>query len=157
VGESSQRRKGRLSEAAACDTFRGPPTESEIVTARVRLYLFTDGSCPVCRRFRAWIEARDTEGRIEVLDLNEPGLAERFPRLDLGMARQQLTVLDAAGEVHRGLTALRCLGQCLPGLRQVDWIYELPGVRILAGGLYKAVNRYRKGLCLGCGIIEEKG
>lgn len=123
----------------------------------VRLHLFTDGSCPVCRRFRAWVEARDTEGRIEVLNLDEPDLAERFPRLDLGMARQQLTVLDATGEVHRGLTALRRLGQCLPGLRQLDWIYELPGIRTLAAGLYHAVNRYRKGPCLGCGIVKEKG
>lgn len=117
----------------------------------VRLRLFTDGSCPVCRRFRAWVEARDVEGRIEVLDLDEPALTERFPRLDLGLARQQLTVLSPAGEVYRGLAALRQIGQRLPGLRQVDWIYELPGIRTLAAGLYHAVNRYRKGPCLSCG------
>lgn len=116
-----------------------------------QFYLFYDPSCPLCRRFKAWIEAGDRHGAIQALALDDPELPTRFPDLDLAQAQAQLTVRDQEGNLYRGLAALRQLSLCLPGLRHLDWIYLLPGVKGVAEGVYRLVNRYRKGWCLSCG------
>lgn len=116
-----------------------------------QLYLFYDGECELCVRFKEWIGARDGEGMIETLALEDTELPERFPEVDLEMARAQLTVRDREGRIYQGLAALRQLALRLPGIRRLDWIYRLPGAQTVAGGLYRTVNRYRKQLCLSCG------
>ena len=94
-----------------------------------QLYLFYDGECELCLRFKEWIEARDRGGTIAALALDGPELPERFPEVDLEMARAQLTVLDREGRIYEGLAALRQLALRLPGIRRLDWIYRLPGDR----------------------------
>ena len=116
-----------------------------------QLYLFFDGECPLCCRFKEWIEGRDRTGTICALALDDPELEARFPEVDLDRARQQLTVRDRAGNLYEGLAALRQLALRLPGIRRLDWVYQLPGARAVAGGLYRTVNQYRKKLCLRCG------
>ena len=118
---------------------------------RARLCLFYDSECALCCRFKEWIENRDQEGAILVLALDDPELPGVFPELDLVAAREQLTVRDRQGRFYQGLAALRQLSLHLPGIRRLDWIYRLPGVQAVAAGLYRTVNRYRKGLCLSCG------
>ena len=115
--------------------------------------MLTDGTCPVCRRFGAWVAARDRRQWVQVVDLGVPGLAARFAGIDLGLAAKELTVIDATGLVCRGVAALRRLGTCLPGLRHLDWAYRLPGVEALVGGAYGVVNRARRGACAGCGDV----
>ena len=71
--------------------------------------------------------------------------------VDFEMAREQLTVCDRRGEVYEGMAALRVLARHFPGLGRLDWIYRLPGVQTVVGGVYRTVNRFRKRLCLSCG------
>ena len=118
---------------------------------RAQLFLFYDGRCELCRRFKEWIAARDQEGIIQALELDDPELAARFADVDLERAREQLTVRDREGNLFQGLAALRRLSRHLPGIRRLDWIYRLPGVKTVASGLYRTVNRYRTKLCLSCG------
>lgn len=118
---------------------------------RVQLFLFYDSKCELCRRFKEWLAARDREGIIQALELDDPELAARFPDVDFERAREQLTVRDREGNLFQGLAALRRLARHLPGIRRLDWIYRLPGMKIVAGGLYRTVNRYRTKLCLSCG------
>mgnify|MGYP002036379282 CR=1 FL=1 len=117
----------------------------------VRLHLFSDPSCPLCRQFRKWIRHLDRERLIEILDLNDPRLQERFPQLDLERASESLTVCDRLGHVREGVEAVRQLTLHLPALRRLQWIYRLPGVTPTLRGVYRTAQRQRKKLCLKCG------
>ena len=118
---------------------------------QVRLHLFYDRECPLCGRFKEWIERWDRQGTIQVLSLDDPVLSERFPQLDLDQARQVLTVCDRLGHLSQGVEALRQLTRQLPGIRRVSWVYQLPGVTPALNRVYRTVHRYRKRLCLRCG------
>jgi predicted DCC family thiol-disulfide oxidoreductase YuxK len=116
-----------------------------------RLTLFYDDTCPLCRRFKAAIEAWDSDCLIEVVDIAQAATQRRFRHLDLNAATQQLTVCDRLGNLHHGVECLRRLTQLLPGLRRLTWAYQLPGVTPVIGKLYRTVHRRRKKLCLKCG------
>lgn len=116
-----------------------------------RLTLFYDDDCPLCRRFKAAIEAWDRDDLIECVDVAEAGTQHRFRHLDPNVARQQLTVCDRLGNFYYGVESLRRLTQLLPGIRRLTWAYRLPGVTPVIGKLYRTVHRRRKKLCLKCG------
>jgi len=118
---------------------------------RVQLYYFYDDTCELCVRFKEWVEVRDMGGVVEALPLSGVGLEERFPMVDFERALKELTVCDRQGEVYEGAVALRVLGRHLPGLERLDWIYQLPGVQVVADRVYRTVDRVRKRLCLSCG------
>jgi len=121
-----------------------------MATADTKLYLFSDRSCALCRRFAEVIRRWD-DGSIEVIDLALPGVEERFPKIDLASANRELTVCEPVGAVFQGSAALQRLAQLLPGVRRLSWAYRLPGVVPAVGQLYHVVNRSRKRLCLHCG------
>ncbi len=115
------------------------------------LYLFYDGDCPLCCRFKEWIDRLDTQNAVCALSLSDAELPTRFPHIDLQEARQHLTACDGEGRVFHGVEALRQLTRVLPGLRRLTWVYRLPSVTPAAQRAYRAVNRNRKRLCLQCG------
>jgi len=116
-----------------------------------QLTLFTDPQCPLCRRLAAALRKWDRQGLVEVVDLDDPTAAARFPRLDLAAARRELTAVDPLGGTHCGIEALRRLSRLLPGLRRLTWLYRLPGVTPAVGAVYRTVHRHRRRLCLKCG------
>ncbi len=122
-----------------------------MTTDEMQLYLFYDGSCPLCRRFADVVERWDVDGSIGVIDLADAGIEERFPQIDLESAVQELTVSEPGGSVFQGSQALQRLTRLLPGIRSLSWAYRLPGVVPAVGRVYGAVNRRRKRLCLNCG------
>lgn len=115
-----------------------------------QLQLFYDPECAVCMRFKEWVALRDAQGRIGLVELAE-GVEERFPHIDFERAAEQLTACDAQGRIYEGMAALRQVARRLPGLARLDWIYDLPGVLRVTGGVYRTVHRVRKHLCLRCG------
>lgn len=115
------------------------------------LYLFYDGDCPLCRRFKEWVNRLDTESAICALPLDAAELSTRFPHIDLQEARQRLTVCNKLDQVFHDVEALQQLTHILPGLRRLAWIYRLPGVTPTVQRAYRTVNRNRKRLCLQCG------
>ncbi|MEW6751064.1 MAG: DUF393 domain-containing protein [Candidatus Latescibacterota bacterium] len=116
-----------------------------------RITLFYDPACPLCRRLRAWVQHCDGEGLVRLVALDAAELEGEFADLDVSRARRELTALDASGRVWRGLDAVRQVGLRLPGVRRLDFVYRLPGVRRAGGRLYQAVNRRRRGPCRRCG------
>ena len=116
-----------------------------------RLRLFSDPACPLCRQFRKWIGHLDREGLIEIVDLDDPRLPERFPQLDRERASEVLTVCDRLGHLREGIEAIRQLSRHLPALRRLQWLYRLPGVTPTLRGVYRTAQRHRKKLCLSCG------
>ena len=117
----------------------------------VRLHLFADPNCPLCRQFRKWIVHLDREGLVEIVELDDPRLPERFPQLDLERASEFLTVCDRLGRVREGVEAMRQLTRHVPALRRLQWVYRLPGVTPTLRGIYRTAQRHRKKLCLSCG------
>jgi predicted DCC family thiol-disulfide oxidoreductase YuxK len=118
---------------------------------RVRLHLFYDSACPLCRQFIKWIRHLDREGLVEILPLDDPQMPGRFPQLDVERANETLTVCDRLGHLREGVEAVRQLTLHLPGLRRLQWVYRLPGVTPTLRGVYRGAQRHRKKLCLSCG------
>jgi predicted DCC family thiol-disulfide oxidoreductase YuxK len=113
--------------------------------------LFYDDGCELCCRLQRWVAARDRTGLVEAIPVSGADLALRFPDLDVEKARAQLSVRSQDGQIHEGMAGLRQIALRLPALRQLAWIYSLPGVSAAASGAYRTVNRYRRRLCLRCG------
>ena len=114
------------------------------------LYLFYDGRCPLCCRFKKWIERWDRQGVVGMLALDDPAIPARFPGLDLAVAHEALTVCDRLGRTFKGVEALQQLAQVLPGMRRLKWLSRLPGVTPALSRAYRTVHRRRQ-LCLKCG------
>ena len=115
------------------------------------LYFFYDQTCALCVRFKGWVAQRDVTREVELLPLSEEGLQARFPMVDFTRAGKQLTECDRRGEVYEGIAVLRMLALSVPGLALLDWVYGLPGVQAVSGGIYQTVNRVRRRLCFNCG------
>ena len=115
------------------------------------LYLLYDGGCPLCCRFKEWIERWDRQGVVGTLALDDPAIPARFPGLDLAAAHEALTVCDGLGRTFQGVEALRQLAQVLPGMQRLKWLSRLPGVTPVLSRAYRTVHRRRWQLCLKCG------
>ena len=115
------------------------------------LYFFYDRTCALCVRFKGWVAQRDVTREVELLPLSEEGLQARFPMVYFTRAGKRLTVCNWRVEVFEGIAVLRMLAYSVPGLARVDWVYGLPGVQAVSGGMYQTVNRVRRRLCFNCG------
>ncbi|MBI3791440.1 MAG: DUF393 domain-containing protein [Gemmatimonadetes bacterium] len=92
-----------------------------------RLVMLLDGDCGICRRIGAWVQARDTSRRIELLPLQDPAVAARFPLLDRAALEEALHVVAADGRTWHGAAACRVIGRALPGGAWWSWMFALPG------------------------------
>jgi predicted DCC family thiol-disulfide oxidoreductase YuxK len=92
-----------------------------------RLVVLLDGNCGICRRLGAWVHARDAHGRIELLPLQDPKVAVRFPSLALAELETALHVVASDGRLWRGAAACGAIVRALPAGRWWSWIFALPG------------------------------
>ena len=115
------------------------------------LYFFYNQTCALCVRFKGWVADRDVTSEVELLPLSEEGLQARFPMVYFTRAGKRLTMCNRRGEVFEGIAVLRMLAHRVRGLALVDWVYGLPGVLAVSGGMYQTVNRVRRRLCFNCG------
>ena len=103
-----------------------------------------DGDCAVCSTLAGVVERR----------LRPPGTVQPWQRLDLaayGLTSTQcveaLQYVDAEGRVYAGERAVaRLLRASRPWARPAGLLLELPGVRWLAGIVYRWVARNRSRL-----------
>lgn len=114
--------------------------------------LIYDGDCDFCRRCAGWIAARLPAGA-SVLASQQADLAA------VGLSEQQATAaawwIDADGTHHRGHRAIaESLRACGGSWSRLGRLLILPGVSLLAAGVYELVarNRHR----LGCKNCLEK-
>jgi predicted DCC family thiol-disulfide oxidoreductase YuxK len=108
----------------------------------VRAALF-DGRCAVCSRSARWIGARDRDGRIERLDLRDDATAARFPSLSPDAVRAQMHVVTPDGAVAIGIDGVRAVLEVLPGWSLAARVLGVPGLRAVAGVVYRAFARHR--------------
>ena len=107
------------------------------------LKIFYDASCPVCALEMDHLRARDTGGRLEMVDLSAPGFdasCHGFAHADLDAA---IHAVRPDGSVVRGMPVLR-LAYRAAGL---GWLLRPTGIgplRPLFDAAYRGFARNRK-------------
>lgn len=114
--------------------------------------LIYDGDCDFCGRCADWIAARLPAG-VSVVASQQADLAA------VGLSAQQATDaawwIDADGTQHSGHRAIaESLRACGGSWSRLGRLLILPGVSLLAAGVYGLVARYRHHL--GCKNCIEK-
>ena len=107
------------------------------------LKVFYDASCPVCALEMDHLRARDSEGRLELVDMSAPGFdaaCHGFAHADLDAA---IHAVRPDGSVVRGMPVLR-LAYRAAGL---GWLLRPTGVgplRPAFDAAYRVFARHRK-------------
>ena len=109
------------------------------------LTILFDGHCALCRASAARVRRFDSRRRIELLDLHEPSVSQRYPKIDRQEAMKWMLAVDSQGRIYSGADAWARIGLLLPGWKFVAWILFVPGIHLLATNIYAwiARNRYR--------------
>ena len=95
--------------------------------AERELVMLVDGECGVCRRIGAWVARHDRTGRIELLALQHPSVAIRFPALPAASLEAALHVVARDGRVWSGAAACAEIARALPLGWTWGWTFALPG------------------------------
>jgi predicted DCC family thiol-disulfide oxidoreductase YuxK len=112
-----------------------------------------DGRCRVCATAESQLRDLDKEQVLDWLDLHDPAVRARFPKIDWLRAEEEVHLIHVDGRVRTGARAVRDIAQLIGGevgataARAMD----LPGVRDAADLIYRIVseNRHRLGTVAG--------
>ena len=106
--------------------------------------LIYDGACPLCRSSVRLVTGRARSGELELLPLQAPERAARYPELSEEACRQAMHLVLPDGRVVAGSEALPEALARLRGLRWLSHAFGIPGVKPLARHVYQWVshNRY---------------
>jgi predicted DCC family thiol-disulfide oxidoreductase YuxK len=109
------------------------------------LTILFDGHCALCGASAARVRRFDSRGRIELLDLHDNSVPQRYPKIDRQAAMKWMLAVDRQGRIHSGADAWARVGMLLPGWKLLAWIMLVPGIHWLAVKAYAwiARNRYR--------------
>lgn len=109
-------------------------------SSRPALTLYFDGSCALCRSQMQALAAHDAAQQLRFVDCAAPDFAGGpAPRAAL---MQAIHAVDAAGQVHVGVAALR-LACTLTGLRHRAAWTAWPVLRTVAEWAYRLLARHR--------------
>lgn len=109
------------------------------------LTVFYDGLCSLCRASAERVRRMDNSRRVELIDLHDASVAQRFPQIDRVIATRWMQAVDRGGQVSSGAAAWARIGMLLPGWNLVAWLLLVPGINWIASKVYAwiADNRYR--------------
>jgi predicted DCC family thiol-disulfide oxidoreductase YuxK len=121
--------------------------------ARRGYTLLYDGECPFCRKSVSRLQARDTDGLVEVIPAQDSAVPSRFPWLSEEALRGSIHLVGPGNRTWEGAGALEELVSVLPRWRWAAWVFSLPFARPLARWVYRWVarNRYRISCNQHCG------
>lgn len=109
------------------------------------LKIFYDASCPVCALEMDQLRARDSGGRLELLDMSAPGFDAACHGLALADLDAAIHAVRPDGSVVRGMPVLR-LAYAAVGL---GWLLRPTGVgplRPVFDAAYRVFARHRKSI-----------
>ncbi|MEQ8818789.1 MAG: DUF393 domain-containing protein [Sumerlaeia bacterium] len=66
-----------------------------------------DGHCAICRDLKKAVEDADRRHRIEWLELHDPAVRARFPRVDWARATREIHLIERDGRIRTGGAAIR--------------------------------------------------
>lgn len=113
----------------------GDPRRSRHVV----LTVFYNGDCPVCRARVTRYQAASA-GRSRLLawcDVARTPWALRRWGVDGDLARRRMHAVDVTGAIHGGAAAFARLWRELPGYRWLGHLISLPGIDLVAEGVYR--------------------
>ncbi len=111
------------------------------------LAILYDGGCDMCRASVQAIENFDKSGRLEPIDLHDPGSHAKFPGLEMKDLLEELHAVDDRGQVYRGARAINEILRLQPGIRGwLAYAWYIPGYAWLADRQYRriAATRYQR-------------
>lgn len=111
--------------------------------------LIFDGDCGICRRSVDWVRKVDRDGRIEPVPYQASSVEERFPGIPRSDMESAMQLVASDGRRWQGARAAEELLRLVPGWSLLAPFFRVPGVRWVAGHVYRAVARNRRHL--GCG------
>jgi predicted DCC family thiol-disulfide oxidoreductase YuxK len=128
-------------------TVAGRDTSSTVL-GRAYTVVF-DGDCRVCTKFTNVLRSWDHDASLEIVAVQQPGVAARFPWIPDRAYAEALQLIAADGTTWQGSAALEQLLDVLPRGRWIAWIFRIPYARTVADRFYRwfARNRYH----MGCG------
>ena len=115
--------------------------------SRGKLAILIDGACELCRTSADAIRKFDSEGVIEIFDLQDPAHRARFPQCKLEDLLEQLHAVDDRGRAYRGARAINEILRRQHGpKRWLAYLWYMPGYAWLADRQYKrmAATRYER-------------
>ena len=108
-----------------------------------RVAVIYDGACPLCRGSVAWIRARDRGGAFDFVPFQDPGFAERFPRVPRPACEQAVTLVLPDGSLRSGADALPEILRRLPRWRLLAPLVGWRPARPLARRVYDHIAATR--------------
>ncbi|MBX3727884.1 MAG: DUF393 domain-containing protein [Candidatus Sumerlaeia bacterium] len=108
-----------------------------------------DSACKLCTTTTSQLRDLDKSGAIDWLDLHDPAVRRRFPRIDWKRAEEEMHLVHRSGRVVTGARAVADVAELIGGEvgRAAAAAMKLPGVRDAADIVYHIVseNRHRLG------------
>lgn len=104
-----------------------------------------DDTCRLCVTTTSQMRGLDKDGAIDWRPLSEPGLRERFPRIDWERAKDEMHLIHTDGRVTTGARAVSDIAEMIGGDvgAAAARAMSLPGVRDAADLVYKIVSENR--------------
>src|SRR5437868_3442866 len=109
--------------------------------------LIYDGQCHFCIQQMERLKRMDRENRLEYIPRQDPDADQRFPVLQRIDFNSGMRLIMPDGSLYSGADAFYQIAQILPQTRAIAWMYNIPGVKQIARGVYAwiAKNRQRLG------------
>lgn len=119
--------------------------------------LIYDGACSMCMRWMGRVRVWDREGRIEMLPLQDPSVASRFPMLDPDELMEAMHLIEPSGQITAGAEAAERLLRILPLGGLLGVLFHLPFARPIADRVYRriAASRSRGGCGEHCSFEQQ--
>lgn len=106
------------------------------------MIIFYDSYCPLCCAEMTHLKKRDHDNCIELVDINQPEFAERYPTLDWQALNNRIHAQLDNGEIVTGLDATHAVWQAVGR----GWLYaplRWPVIRHIADAGYNWFAKHR--------------
>jgi predicted DCC family thiol-disulfide oxidoreductase YuxK len=111
------------------------------------LKVFFDGSCHVCSTEMSVYMRKDHGGRLEFVDISDPGFKPHDYHISLAEFMTQMHAIDRNGMVFRGIDAFQAIWQAFPGSSWCKFLVvlmDMPMFRSIARLSYRIFARVRR-------------
>lgn len=102
-----------------------------------QLTVYYDGGCHLCSREIEHYRKKDTERRLQLIDIAAPGFDAAAAGLDPVAVRRELHVRRPDGKLAVGLPAFIAIWEALPGFGALATVARLPLLSPLLRGGYR--------------------
>ncbi|RRJ83845.1 thiol-disulfide oxidoreductase DCC family protein [Aestuariirhabdus litorea] len=126
----------------------------------IELSIYFDSRCPLCVIEMRALKARDTAGRILLVDIHAEGFSEHHPQVDATRASEILHGIKADGTLLLGLDVSAYAWSLVGRKPWLRWLRRWP-LRGPSNLAYKLFARYRYGISRWltgrayCGVCEQ--